>query len=331
MKIHANAIVITMLWASAGIFLPNVNSVQAQPDDSQKAVLVTGASTGIGRTITEFLAARGYFVYAGARSAEDLAELDSIENVQSIKLDVTIPEEIAAAVEEVTKAGRGLYGLVNNAGVAILAPLIEVEEADLDFQLDVNLYGPYRITKAFSHLLIEQQGRITTIGSISGILSGAFLGPYSMSKHAVEAYTDALAAEIEPLGVRVSVVEPGNYRSQIGVSLARRRADNNQSVEGSLFEERLKDRLSGVGYHPSMKSPDEVAEAVLHALFAENPKRRYMVVPDQHEAEITIRKAMQEMVELNHGHQYSYEREALITMLDEALDEVEQFTGFSNQ
>jgi hypothetical protein len=111
----------------------------------------------------------------------------------------------------------------------------------------------------------------------------------------------------------------------------RRRTDNNQSVEGSLFEERLEDRLAGVGYHPSMKSPDEVAAAVLHALFAENPKRRYMVVPDQHEAEITIRKAMQELVELNHGHQYSYEREALITMLDEALGEVEQFTGFSNQ
>ena len=330
MKTHTNAIVITILLASTGIFLPNVHSVQAQPDDSQKAVLVTGASTGIGRTITEVLAARGYFVYAGARSAEDLAELDSIENVQSIKLDVTIPEEIAAAVEEVTKAGRGLYGLVNNAGVGMIAPLIEVDEADLDFLLDVNLYGPYRITKAFRHLLIEEQGRITTIGSISGILSGVFLGPYSMSKHAVEAYTDALAAEIEPLGVRVSVVEPGNYRSQIGVSLMRRRAERNQSIEGSLFEERLKDRLARTGYHPSMKSPDEVAEAVLHALFAENPQRRYMVVPNQHAAERTIRKAMQELVELNHGHQYSYEREELIMMLDEALSEVGQFTGFSN-
>jgi NAD(P)-dependent dehydrogenase (short-subunit alcohol dehydrogenase family) len=242
-----------------------------------------------------------------------------MENVQSIRLDVTVQEEIDAAVETVTRAGRGLYGLVNNAGVAIFAPLIEVEEDDLDFQLDVNVYGPYRITKAFSPLILEAKGRITTIGSISGILSGAFLGPYSMSKHAVEAYTDALATELARFDVRVSVVEPGNYQSRIITNLKDRMVENDQSVEGSLFAEQMRGFLEGPSDRVQYPEPDDVAEAVLHALFDENPKARYMVVPNQREAEITIRKAIEELVQLNEGHAYSYDRESLIAMLDEAL------------
>ncbi len=286
---------------------------------SQKAVLVTGASTGIGRKITEHLAARGYFVYAGARKEKDLRELNAIENVQSIRLDVTIQEEIDAAVETITQAGRGLYGLVNNAGVAIVGPLIEVEEDDLHFQMNVNVYGPYRITKAFSPLIIEAKGRINTIGSISGILSGPFLGAYSMSKHAVEAYTDALAAEMASLDVHVSVVEPGNYRSQMGANVLRRMEENNQTFAGSRFEEQLQRMLSRATDQSNAKEPDEVAEAVMHALFDENPKRRYMVVPNQRQAEGTIRQAIRELVQLNEGHVYSYDRESLIAMLDEAL------------
>lgn len=293
--------------------------------DSPKAVLVTGASTGIGRKITEHLAARGYFVYAGARKEKDLRELNAIENVQSIRLDVTIQEEIDAAVETITQAGRGLYGVVNNAGVAIGGPLIEVEEDDLHFLMNVNVYGPYRITKAFSSLIIEAKGRIVTIGSVSGILSGRFFGAYSMSKHAVEAFTDALAAEMASFDVQVSVVEPGNYRSQIGANMLRRWKENNQTFAGSRFEEmRQMQRMSSQATDPhadgtDLKEPDEVAEAVIHALFDENPKRRYMVVPNQRQAEVTIRQAIRELVQLNEGHVYSYDRESLIAMLDEAL------------
>ncbi len=292
---------------------------QVGAQDAQKAILVTGASSGIGRKITEHLAARGYFVYAGARSEEDLRELNTIDNVQSIRLDVTVQEEIDTAVETVTQAGRGLYGVVNNAGVLVLGPLIEVEEDDLHFQMNVNVYGPYRITKAFSSLIIEEKGRIVTIGSISGILAGAFSGPYSMSKHAVEAFTDALAAEMALLDVGVSVVEPGNYQSRILASLRRRMEENDQTFAGSRFEEQLQGIFSGPVDRTQFKEPDEVAEAVVHALFDENPKRRYMVVPNQREAEITIRQAIRELVQLNEGHTYSYDRESLIAMLDEAL------------
>jgi NAD(P)-dependent dehydrogenase (short-subunit alcohol dehydrogenase family) len=269
--------------------------------ESQKAVLVTGASTGIGRRITERLAADGYFVYAGARKDSDLAELNAIDNVQALRLDVTKPEEIAAAVEAVTAAGRGLHGLVNNAGVAITGPFSDTAEDDFDFVMQVNVYGPWRVTKAFTPLIVAGKGRITTIGSISGILSARDLGVYSMSKHAVEAFADSLALQMEPQGVRVSIVEPGNYNSEIGNSAARR-SGVSRLTDRSLY-----------------KSPDEVAEAVMLALFEPDPKRRYMVVPNAYEGEITIRKAVQELVQLNEGHAYTYGRDALVQMLDEAL------------
>ena len=300
----------------------NAESTAAVHDEAvatQKAVLVTGASTGIGRKITEFLAAKGVFVYAGARKDSDLKELDALENVQSVRLDVTIDGDIAAAVDTVTKAGRGLYGLVNNAGVAIVAPLIEVDESELDFLFNVNIYGPYRVTKAFSPLIIESQGRISTISSISGVGSGMLFGPYSMSKHAIEAYSDSLAREMERFDVKVSVVEPGNYKSEIGVTLKKRMVAQGIDLDDSLYEDdmqRMLDRMDAPSDEPD---PDDVAEAVYHALFDARPKMRYMVVPNQQEAEWTIRKAIQELVQLNEGQPFSYDRAALIGMLDEAM------------
>lgn len=269
----------------------------------QKVVLVTGASTGIGRRIAERLAAAGFFVYAGARKDSDLAALDAIPNVDSVRLDVTKPEEIAAAVTTVTRAGHGLDGLVNNAGVAIVGPLLQTEEKDFDFVFDVNVHGPYRVTRAFAPLLIASRGRIVNIGSISGTLSSKDLAAYSMSKHAIEAFTDSLAGELAPASVAVSVVEPGNYRSEIGTTAAKRMGQAGN---------RLADRSQ-------YKEPDEVADAVLHALSDASPRRRYMVVPNQREAEITIRKQIEELVQLNGRQPYSYDRDTLVRMLDEAL------------
>jgi NAD(P)-dependent dehydrogenase (short-subunit alcohol dehydrogenase family) len=268
----------------------------------QKAVLVTGASTGIGRKITERLAAEGYIVYAGARKDADLAELDAIENVDSVRLDVTKPEDIAAAVETITEAGRGLYGLVNNAGVAIVGPLVETREEDFDWVMNANVYGPYRITRAFSPLIVADKGRIATISSISGILSRGGFGVYSMSKHAMEAFGDALEAEMTPLGVKVALVEPGNYRSEIGKTAADRLGVTSPLADRSKYPE-----------------PDDVAAAVLHFFSDANPKHRYMVVPVQAEAELTIRKAIQELVQLNENQKFSYDRNALVEMLDAEL------------
>ena len=295
----------------------------AEPDQSnveiQKAVLVTGASSGIGRKITETLAANGYFVYAGARKQQDLDELDRIENVQSIRLDVTVQEEIDSAVETVRKSGKGLYGLVNNAGVAALGPLTDIDEEEVNWMFDVNVFGVYRVTRAFAPLIMESKGRITTIGSISGILSGTFSGPYSMTKHAIEAYTDALAQELARFEVKVSVIEPGNYKSEIGNTAFSRMKDKGYIKEGSPYAEQLKQILSMPSDRSQYKEPDEVAEAALRALSDENPRIRYMVVPDEQEARITINRSIQKVIELNGQQPYSFSREELIAMLDEIL------------
>jgi NAD(P)-dependent dehydrogenase (short-subunit alcohol dehydrogenase family) len=291
----------------------------AEDGDGQKAVLVTGASTGIGRNLAERLAAEGHFVYAGARKQADIDALSAIDNVQGIRLDVNVQAEIDAAVATITAAGRGLYGLVNNAGVVVIGPMIEVEEEDMQFQMDVNLFGPYRVTKAFAPLIIDSKGRITTTGSISGILSGAFIGPYSISKHGIEGFTDSLAAEMMPLGVHVSVVEPGNYNSRVIESMKERMEELGRSPQGSRFEEQMQRVTSMPRDRSQYKNPDEVSDAFLHALFDDNPKRRYMVVPNERSAEVTIRKALEELVQLNEWHAYSYDRDELIAMLDEIL------------
>jgi len=212
---------------------------ESSADTRQKAILITGASTGIGRNMAETLAARGFFVYAGARKQADIDELSAIDNIQGIRLDVTVQEEIDAAVKTVTNAGRGLFGLVNNAGVGVIWPLIETDEDDMQFQMNVNVFGPYRVTRAFAPLIIESKGRITTTGSISGILSGPLAGPYSMSKHAVEAFTDSLAEEMRKFDVQVSVIEPGNYNSAIMDSLLRRQEARGLTAKGSLYEEEI--------------------------------------------------------------------------------------------
>ena len=304
-------------------FLYSAEAFTQSDAPSQRAVLVTGASSGIGRNMAETLADNGYFVYAGARKQADIDELSAMDNIMGIRLDVNVQEEIDAAVELIHNQGRGLYGLVNNAGVAVIAPLIEVDEEDMFFQMNVNVFGPYRVTRAFAPLIIESKGRITTTGSISGILSGTFFGPYSMSKHAVEAFTDSLAREMRKFDVEVSVIEPGNYRSAIVDTMIRRMERLDRTSEGSRYEEELQrmiERFTGDGYDASYeKQPDEVSAALLEFLADENPKRRYMVVPNERQAEVTIRKAIEELVELNERHQYSYSREQLMTMLDEAL------------
>jgi len=305
-----------VLIAIASMWMAAAASAQ---DADRPAVLVTGSSSGIGLKITEVLAANGYFVYAGARGADDLAMLDAMENVESIRLDVTDQAEIDAAVEVVAAAGRGLYGLVNNAGVAVIAPLIEVDEEDFHFQMDVNLYGPYRVTKAFAPMIIESRGRISTTGSLSGILSGALSGPYSMSKHAVEAFTDALAEEMIGFGVEVSVVEPGNYASDIFASMRARSEAGDVTSSGSRYEAGMERILSMNVDRSEYPEPDEVAEAVLGFMSDPDPKRRYLVVPNQREAELTIRQVLKELVELNEDHTYSYDRDELIEMLDQAM------------
>jgi NAD(P)-dependent dehydrogenase (short-subunit alcohol dehydrogenase family) len=309
---------IASLTALCLLFAPIV--AESQPSaGNRRAVLVTGASSGIGRTIAEHLANRGYFVYAGARSAEDIAELSRLPNTQGVRLDVTVQADLDSAVAFVRRSGRGLHAVVNNAGIAALGPLVEMADRDMTALLDVNVMGPFRVTKAFAPLIIESRGRVVMISSISGVLSGAMLGGYSMSKHAVEAYGDALAAELARFGVGVSLVEPGNFRSEIGRTTTRQLERTIAANPNSPYIEQLRNLIPAMAGYDRYPEPVAVAQAVEHAISDSMPLRRYMVVPQAREGEVTIRKAVDELVQLNQWNAFRFDRDALVRMLDSSL------------
>jgi NAD(P)-dependent dehydrogenase (short-subunit alcohol dehydrogenase family) len=163
------------------------------------------------------------------------------------------------------------------------------------------VYGVFRVTKAFAPLVIASRGRIINVSSISAFLSDPGTSAYTMSKAAVEALTNVMAGEMAPLGVSVIAVEPGAYNTNI----------LKPALERSVTKGFEADR-SG------MKPPDEVATAVLRALSDAKPKRRYMIVPEQAQAEETIRGVVGVLMQLNDDQAYTYDRATLNRMMDDA-------------
>jgi NAD(P)-dependent dehydrogenase (short-subunit alcohol dehydrogenase family) len=140
-----------------------------------------------------------------------------------------------------------------------------------------------------------------------------------MSKHAIEAFGDALAAEMARFEVKSSLIEPGNYKSEIGRNTMAQAEAARERLTGTPFEQQAESMVAAMGNYDNYPEPDDVAAAAVHALSDPAPKMRYMVVATPRQAEVTIRKAIEELVQLNQSHDHSYDREALIRMLDEVL------------
>lgn len=311
------------LTLTACLLLTLAGGASATAPAPQKAVLVTGASSGIGLRITEALSGNGFYVYAGARKAEDLKRLDAMDNVSAVRLDVTVDKDIAAAVDFVQKQGRGLWGVVNNAGVARYSPLASGPESEIRFTFDVNVFGPFRINQAFLPMLLESGGRTAITGSISGFVAGARDGGYSASKFAVEGYTDALAAELAGTGVHVAIVEPGQYKSEIRDKYIAKAVAANAEAGFAVDDETRKSLLEMAASNEAMKDPAEVAQAVLHLMASDTPKIRYMVTPNAEQAALTLRVSMQRLLQLNEGQPYNYSRDQLVELLDELLKQTD--------
>ncbi len=302
----------------AFVLIFGAQGASADGHSEAKAVLVTGASSGIGLSITEVLSSNGFYVYAGARKAEDLERLDAMDNVSSVRLDVTSDEDIAAAVAFVESEGRGLWGIVNNAGVAVYSPLASGPESDIRFTFDVNVFGPFRVNQAFLPMIMESTGRTSIVGSISGFLGGARDGGYAASKFAVEGYTDSLAAELADSGVHVAIVEPGAYKSKIRDKYIAKALESEEDY--GLDEETRAGLKQFAESNEGMKDPTEVADAVLHLMSSDAPKKRYMVTPNDEQAAMTIRVSLGRLLQLNEDQPYSYSRDELVALLDELLE-----------
>ena len=290
-------------------------------------ILVTGTSSGIGRRITELLSERGYRVFAGARKKTDLASLAALPNVTPVRLDVTRDESIGKAIRAVQTTGQGLYGLVNNAGIVDLAPLLDTSVEELAKLLDVNVYGTHRMVRACFPLLRESHGRIVNIGSINGVFPEVFSGAYCISKYAVEAYTDVLRREFRPLGIQVSVVEPGEFQSKIvSTFLERKGGDLARAFENSPFRDEMRkyfDRIqttAGEADRSRYPDPRPVAEAVLDALFSKDPKRRYLV-GSAADTDAAITQVMRLLAQLNLRHEHSLSADELAQRLRATVSE----------
>ncbi len=287
---------------------------------NQKAILVTGATTGIGRVTAEHLASQGYFVYAGARKDADMEALNKIDNIMAVRLDVTKQDQIDAAVKLIEDQGRGLWGLVNNAGVAVFSPQTVAKEADLEFMFDVNVFGVFRVTQAFVPMIIESKGRIVNISSVSGILSAPVAGIYSGTKHALEAMTDSLAMELRDLGVHVAAVNPGEFASAAFAKDCRRMLDETEADWGHLEDTRqwLIDRCMKrmePGFESEAADPIVVAVTIEQALFEDKPRGRYLIA-SQGGAGETIAWGIREVLALNIGHDHSYTRDEIVQFID---------------
>lgn len=257
-----------------------------------RTVLVTGASSGIGRAIALRLAAAGWQVFAGVRQGADgvalAADPAATGRVTPVTLDVTDPQHIADVARTVGAAvgDRGLDALVNNAGIAAAAPLEIIPVEGLRRQLEVNVIGQIAVTQALIPLLRVSAGRIVNITSIAGLVAGPVLGAYSASKFALEALTDTLRLELAPWGIDVVAVEPGVIATPIWQTSART-AD--AMLADPVLAERA-ERLYGArmaaarehaaGATTTGIAPDEVARVVERALTAARPRTRYPVGTD---------------------------------------------------
>jgi NAD(P)-dependent dehydrogenase (short-subunit alcohol dehydrogenase family) len=252
---------------------------------SKGYVFITGTSSGIGEACARHLASLGFNVFAGVRKQAD-AERAAGPRVEPVIVDVTDDASVAAAVEHIGDAvgSSGLAGLVNNAGIAVAGPLECLAIEDFQRQLDVNVTGVVRATQAALPLLRLARGRIVNMSSIGGRVALPMVGPYAASKFALEGLSDSLRRELRPWGMHVALIEPGAVATPIwdkGIDQANAiERDARPEVRerygpviDRIREESEKNRSEGV-------PPQEVAEAVAHALTASKPKTRYLVGRD---------------------------------------------------
>ena len=251
-----------------------------------RSVIVTGVSSGIGRATAVALAARGYHVFGSVRRAEHAVSLSEElgDRFTALVFDVTDAEAIDAARAVVTErlGDRTLAALVNSAGIALAGPLLHQDEAEFAQHLAVNVTGPFLVTRAFAPLLGTDRsrsgapGRIVMVSSISGGLATPFLGAYAASKHALEAYADALRRELMPFGIDVVIVGPGAVATPIW--------DKGEAAGSDAYTATpYADAFAGfqrwiVANGRKGLSPAVVAETIADAITARSPRARYTIL-----------------------------------------------------
>jgi NAD(P)-dependent dehydrogenase (short-subunit alcohol dehydrogenase family) len=252
---------------------------------SAELVIVTGASTGIGSATARELAGRGFHVLAGVRRDEDADALRS-ERIEPKILDITQPADIAAIAERVARdpEQRPLRGLVNNAGIAVNAPVEVLPMTEWHRQFDVNLFGHIAMTQALLPALLQSSATVVNITSVGGKVAMATYGASAGAKFALEAVSDALRREITPFGVKVVIIEPGAVITEMasrGVATADRLAahmtpDQHQRYDPLISATTTQARTFAADGVPAAQA----AQVIADALTTKSPRARYTIGRD---------------------------------------------------
>lgn len=242
---------------------------------NEKVALVTGASSGIGKCIASMLEAEGYYVFVSARRG-DLLDAMSSDKVIALPMDVTSDRQVAEGVDFVMQTLGKIDVLVNCAGYGMYS---SVEEATVEWaqgQFAVNYFGVVRVTQeVIPHMRRAQSGLILNVSSVVGQMAGPFMGHYCASKHALEAFSDALRMEVAPFGVRVSIIQPGVTKSGFE-EVALLQLANSRNVYA--YDKMAKAFVQAIQkVFETAHQPEEVAQVVRKAVLARNPSRRYVV------------------------------------------------------
>jgi NAD(P)-dependent dehydrogenase (short-subunit alcohol dehydrogenase family) len=251
----------------------------------RKAVLITGASSGIGAVTAHVLAERGFHVFAGVRRAEDGARIAAEigERCTPVIIDVTDRAAIDSAADALAKAG-GIFGLVNNAGIAVAGPLEYLPLETIRNQFEINLFGTLAVTQAMLPMLRRSVGRIVNVGSIGGRSPFPLMGPYAGSKAALDIMTTILRMELAPADIAVSYIEPGSHKTAIW-ERSGKAADTLERDLPPLALDHYGDALRGMRAIAARQErtggdPRDVAHAIAAALTAAQPKARYTIGRD---------------------------------------------------
>ncbi|HMN69813.1 MAG TPA: SDR family oxidoreductase [Bdellovibrionales bacterium] len=242
-------------------------------------ILISGASTGIGRASAIHMARLDHSVWAGVRTQKSFDEISrlNVRGLHPVFLDVCDEASIVACLRLIGKEAGILHALVNNAGIAVGGPVEGVPLQDWRRQFEVNLFGQIRVIQAALPMLRESKGRIVNLSSISGKVAAPFLGPYAASKYAFEAVSDSLRRELAPLGVSVSVVEPGPIRTPIwDKGLADIRVDTAETE--AVYGGRVARFMKRLEQNAAAAAPvSVVVETIAEALTSARPRPRYPV------------------------------------------------------
>ncbi len=271
-----------------------------------RSVVVTGASTGIGWATAKFLLARGFRVFGSVRKQADADRLRNEfgANFTPLLFDVTDEAAVLAAARRVREAlnGETLAGLVNNAGVAVAGPLLELPVEEFRRQLEINVIGAVIVTQAFAPLLgIDRAlkgnpGRIVNISSVGGQIGNPFVAPYVASKFALEGLSESLRRELLLFGIDVIVIAPGAVATPIWSKAEQVDTAPYRDTPYAAPLERLRTYMLALGREGL--PPERIGEAVLDALTAENPRVRYTVSPQplQHWLARTLPKRLTDRI-----------------------------------